>query len=196
VPHASADAPVASLESMFQAISSGQAGRSQAEAGSPGQLAGRYDDLWQLSMADPQTGLANRMLLLDRLTRELTRRERHGGCVIVSHIDLGNLKEINDELGYSSGNEVLRGMSRRLTSMLRSEDTVSRVSETELVAVMTIENEEFLEPLMQRVRAVLDDPISIAGRDVDVRISATLGTVTARTAESAEEVLARAGRAA
>ena len=192
--HGSADGPVASLESMFQEISSGEAGGSRTE--SPGQLAGRYDDLWQLSMADPMTGLANRMLLLDRLTRELTRRQRHGGCVIVSHIDLGNLKEINDELGYSSGNEVLRGMSRRLTSMLRSEDTVSRVSETELVAVMTIENEEFLEPLMQRVKAVLDNPIPVTGRDVDVHVSATLGTVTARNDESAEEVLARAGHAA
>jgi hypothetical protein len=62
--------------------------------------------------------------------------------------------------------------------------------------VMTIENEEFLEPLMQRVKAVLDDPISITGSNVDVRVSATLGTVTARNAESAEEVLARAGHAA
>jgi len=199
--HAPADVPVASLESMFQEISSspvsssGEAGEGRS-SGTSGQLTGRYDDLWQLSMADPMTGLANRMLLLDRLTRELTRRQRHGGCVIVSHIDLGNLKEINDELGYSSGNEVLRGMSRRLTSMLRSEDTVSRVSETELVAVMTIENEEFLEPLMRRVQAVFDDPISLGGRHRAVRIAATLGTVTARDAESAEEVLARAGHAA
>jgi diguanylate cyclase (GGDEF)-like protein len=192
--HAPVAPNVASLESMFQAISSAESGSGSTGASAP--LTGRYDDLWQLSLADPQTGLANRMLLLDRLTRELTRRQRHGGCVIVSHIDLGNLKEINDELGYSSGSEVLRGMSRRLTSMLRSEDTVSRVSETELVAVMTIENEEFLEPLMRRVQAVLDDPIAVAGRDLDVRVSAKLGTVTARNAESAEEVLARAGHAA
>jgi diguanylate cyclase (GGDEF)-like protein len=192
--HTSAAPTVASLESMFQEISSAESGNGGVPARAP--FTGRYDDLWQLSMADPQTGLANRMLLLDRLTRELTRRQRHGGCVIVSHIDLDNLKEINDELGYSSGSEVLRGMSRRLTSMLRSEDTVSRVSETELVAVMTIQDEEFLEPLIRRVQAVLDNPIAVAGRDVDVRVSATLGTVTARNAESAEEVLARAGHAA
>jgi diguanylate cyclase (GGDEF)-like protein len=114
--------------------------------------------------------------------------------VVVSHIDLGNLKDINHRLGYPSGNEVLRGMSRRLTSMLRSEDTVSRVGESELVAVMTIENERFVGPLMQRVQGVLDDPISVSGGRVQV--SANLGTVTARSAESAEEVLARAGDAA
>ena len=180
-----------SVESMFHEISFGDASDRQER---PGEPIGKYDDLWQLSLSDPLTGLANRMLLLDRLTRELTRRQRHGGCVIVSHIDLDNLKDINDEFGYSSGNEVLRGMSRRLTAMLRSEDTVSRVSETELVAVMTIEDEQYVRPLMERVQAVLDDPISVTGRNV--RVETTLGTVTARNSESAEQVLARAGQAA
>jgi diguanylate cyclase (GGDEF)-like protein len=180
---------------MFQEISStdgGDGGDGGATRTTP--PATRYDDLWQLSLADPVTGLANRMLLLDRLTRELTRSRRHGGCVVVSHIDLGNLKDINDQLGYPSGNEVLRSMSRRLTSMLRGEDTVSRVGESELVAVMTIENERFVGPLMQRVQDVLDDPISVSGGRVQV--AATLGTVTAESAESAEDVLARAGEVA
>jgi diguanylate cyclase (GGDEF)-like protein len=188
----SAEPIPASLESMFLEISSTDSHDGGASRSTP--PATRYDDLWQLSLADPVTGLANRMLLLDRLTRELTRSRRHGGCVVVAHIDLGNLKDINDQLGYPSGNEVLRGMSRRLTSMLRGEDTVSRVGESELVAVMTIENERFIGPLMQRVQDVLDDPISVSGGRVQV--SANLGTVTARNAESAEEVLARAGDAA
>jgi diguanylate cyclase (GGDEF)-like protein len=179
------------LEAMFEQISSADLGGGKAERPT---FATRYDELWQLSLADPLTGLANRMLLLDRLTRELTRCQRHGGHVIVSHIDLGNLRDINGELGYTSGNEVLRGMTRRLTSMLRSEDTVSRVGETELVAVMTIEDEQFVGPLMQRVQGVLDNPVPIA--DGQVRVSATLGTVIARISESAEEVLARAGSAA
>jgi len=176
---------------MFREISFGD---SSDRLERPAVPAGKYDDLWQLSLADPLTGLANRLLLLDRLNRELTRRRRHGGCVIVSHIDLDNLKDINDEYGYSSGNEVLRGMSRRLTAMLRSEDTVSRVGESELVAVMTIEDEQHMQPLMQRVQAVLNDPITVTGRDV--RVATTLGTVAARNSESAEQVLERAGNAA
>jgi diguanylate cyclase (GGDEF)-like protein len=187
-----ADPPLSeteSLEAMFREISLARADGPERS----GQASGKYDDLWQLSLADPLTGLANRMLLLDRLTRELTRRRRHGGCVIVSHIDLDNLKDINDEFGYSSGNEVLRGMSRRLTGMLRSEDTVSRVGESELVAVMTVADEQYTEPLMQRVQAVLDDPILVTGQNL--KIETTLGTVTARNSESAEEVLERAGHA-
>src|ERR1039458_2210506 len=97
-----------SVESMFHEISFGDASDRQER---PGEPIGKYDDLWQLSLSDPLTGLANRMLLLDRLTRELTRRQRHGGCVIVSHIDLDNLKEINDELGYSSGHDSRHALS-------------------------------------------------------------------------------------
>jgi len=184
--------PFGSLESMFEEISFGDFVDDQQKRRP--RFMGKYDDLWQLSLADPLTGLANRMLLLDRLTRELTRRRRHGGCVIVSHIDLDNLKDINDQFGYSSGNEVLLGVTRRLTAMLRSEDTVSRVGESELVAVMTIENEKFVGPLMQRVRDVLANPIAVSAGAV--KVSTTLGTVTARNSESAEEVLARAGHAA
>ncbi len=180
-----------SLESMFDAISIGGSG---ARSEGAGQSHGKYDDLWQLSLSDPQTGLANRLLLIDRLTRELTRRRRHGGCVVVSHIDLDNLKDINHEFGYPSGYEVLRRVSGRLTAMLRSEDTVSRISENELVAVMTVEDEQYVDLLMRRVQAVLDDPIALSGGTV--RVTTTLGTVTARSSESAEEVLARAGQAA
>jgi len=99
-PDPAAHQAFGSLESMFHEISFGDSSDRQDR---PGEAIGKYDDLWQLSLSDPLTGLANRMLLLDRLTRELTRRQRHGGCVIVSHIDLDNLKDINDEFGYSSG---------------------------------------------------------------------------------------------
>jgi diguanylate cyclase (GGDEF)-like protein len=178
-----------SLELMFSEISFGGTGDRQAQ--SPTQRVGKYDELWQLALSDPLTGLANRMLLLDRLNRELARRQRHGGCVIVSHIDVQNLKDINYELGYSSGNEVLRGISRRLTSLLRTEDTVGRVGESELVAVMTIESEEAVGPLMQRLQEAFEVPIAVPERQVQVSVS--FGIVTARDAESAEEVLARAG---
>ena len=96
---------------------------------------GKYDQLWQLSMADPHTGLANQLLLLDRLTQALARRRRHGGEVVVCHIDLDNLGEINLDLGYTTGNTVLCEISRRLTSVLRAEDTVGRVGGSELVVV-------------------------------------------------------------
>src|SRR5580692_11739311 len=123
--------PVAgSVEAMFHEISTG--GESD-RLSSPRQ--GRYDDLWQLALADPNTGLVNQVLLLDRLTQALKRSRRHGGDVLVCHIDLTNFGEIYDRLGYISANEVLGEVCGRLTALLRSEDTIGRVGRSEIVAV-------------------------------------------------------------
>lgn len=177
-----------SVETMLQEISGGG---EPAPAGSTPRL-GKYDQLWQLSMADPHTGLANQLLLLDRLSQALVRRRRHGGDVVVCHIKLDNLAEINNDLGYTTGNAVLCDMSRRLTSVLRDEDTVGRVGSSELVAVITVNDEQAVGPLMRRLQHNLDEPVVLGGKGI--RLHASLGVAVAEDAESAEEVLARADR--
>jgi diguanylate cyclase (GGDEF)-like protein len=176
-----------SVESMLQEFSGG------AEAKPPGHTPrGKYDQLWQLSMSDPHTGLANQLLLLDRLTQALARRRRHGGEVVVCHIDLDNLGEINMELGYTTGNTVLSEAARRLTSVLRTEDTVGRVGGSELVVVITVNDEHAVGPLTRRLQHTLDEPVVVGGRPV--RLHASIGVAVAEDAESAEDVLTRADR--
>ena len=177
-----------SVESMLKEFSSG---RGSASAGSA-PPAGKYDQLWQLSMADPHTGLANQLLLLDRLTQALVRRRRHGGEVVVCHIDLDNLGEINVDLGYTTGNTVLCETSRRLTSVLRTEDTVGRVGGSELVVVVTVTEEQAVGPLMRRIQHTLDEPVMVGGQDI--RLHSSLGVAIAEDTESAEDVLSRADR--
>ena len=176
-----------SVESMLKEFSSGG---SDAPAGRT--RTGKYDQLWQLSMADPHTGLANQLLLLDRLTQALVRRRRHGGEVVVCHIDLDNLGEINADLGYTTGNTVLCETSRRLTSVLRTEDTVGRVGGSELVVVVTVTDEQAAGPLMRRIQHTLDEPVVVGGQDI--RLHSSLGVAIAEDAESAEDVLSRADR--
>ncbi len=173
-----------SVESMLQEFSTGGDGRAPR--------VGKYDQLWQLSMADPHTGLANQLLLLDRLTQALVRRRRHGGEVVVCHIDLDNLSEINVDLGYTIGNTVLCETSRRLTSVLRSEDTVGRVGGSELVVVVTVNDEQAVGPLMRRIQHTLDEPVTVGGQDI--RLHSSLGVAVALDTESAEDVLSRADR--
>jgi diguanylate cyclase (GGDEF)-like protein len=165
-----------------------------AEAQPPGRTprAGKYDQLWQLSMADPHTGLANQLLLLDRLTQALARRRRHGGEVVVCHIDLDNLGDVNADLGYTLGNTVLCEMSNRLTSVLRTEDTVGRVGGSELVVVLAVNDEQAVGPLLRRLQHTLDEPVVVGGQSV--RLRATLGHALAEDSESAEDVLGRADR--
>jgi diguanylate cyclase (GGDEF)-like protein len=177
-----------SVESMLREFSS--VGAEAPVTGGPPR--GKYDQLWQLSMADPHTGLANQLLVLDRLTQALVRRRRHGGEVVVCHIDLDNLAEINLDLGYTTGNTVLSEMSRRLTSVLRAEDTIGRVGGSELVVVLAVTDEQVVGPLMRRLQRTLDEPVTVGGQGI--RLIASLGVAVAEDAESAEEVLARADR--
>ena len=178
-----------SVESMLQEFSS--IGTDAPPAGASPR-AGKYDQLWQLSMADPHTGLANQLLLLDRLTQALVRRRRHGGEVVVCHIGLDNLAEINLDLGYTTGNTVLCEVSRRLTSVLRSEDTTGRVGGSELVVVVTVNTEQAVGPLLRRLQHTLDEPVSVGGQAI--RLHASLGVAIAEDSESAEDVLTRADR--
>ena len=143
---------------------------------------GKYDQLWQLSMADPHTGLANKLLLLDRLTQALARRRRHGGEVAVCHIDLDNLGEINLDLGYTTGNAVLCEGARRLTAILRAEDTVGRVGGSELVVVVAIGDEQDVAPLVRRLQQTLEEPVVVGGQRI--HIHARLGIAVAEASET------------
>ena len=149
--------------------------------------AGKYDQLWQLSMADPHTGLANQLLLLDRLTQALARMRRHGGEVVVCHVNLENLGEINADLGYTVGNTVLCEMADRLTSVLRTEDTIGRVGGSELVVVLAVSDEQAVGPLMRRLQNTLDEAVLVGGQSI--RLRATLGVALAEDTETAEDVL-------
>ena len=169
---------------MLQEFSGGEDVPERRPGGAP---AGKYDQLWQLSMADPHTGLANKLLLLDRLTQALARRRRHGGEVAVCHIDLDNLGEINLDLGYTTGNTVLCEGARRLTAILRAEDTVGRVGGSELVVVVAVDDEQDAGPLVRRLQQTLEEPVVVGGQSI--RMHARLGLALAEADETAEDVL-------
>ena len=94
--------------------------------------------------------------------------------------------------GYTTGNTVLCEMARRLTSVLRAEDTVGRVGGSELVVVVAVTDEQVVGPLMRRLQHTLDEPVHVGGQDI--RLHASLGVAVAEDSESAEDVLARADR--
>jgi diguanylate cyclase (GGDEF)-like protein len=180
-----------SVESMLQELSSGGAAESTAGGGA-GALRRSKFDLWQLSMADPHTGLANQLLLLDRLTQALARRRRHGGEVAVCHINLDNLAEIEADHGFMTSKDVLSDTARRLTSVLRAEDTVGRTGGSEFVVMAAVNDEQAVGPLMRRLQHTLDEPVLVGS--TSIRLQASLGVAIAEDDESAEDVLARADR--
>lgn len=87
----------------------------------------------RLAYYDPLTGLPNRRLLIDRLERELAHLRRCGRLGALLFIDLDNFKQINDARGHAVGDDLLRQVAQRLSSVLRQDDTVARLGGDEFV---------------------------------------------------------------
>ncbi len=84
---------------------------------------------------DPVTGLANRILLMDRLMQALVAMERLPGRLAILFVDVDHFKEVNDSFGHDAGDQVLAEVGRRLVSFSRHSDTVARIGGDEFVVL-------------------------------------------------------------
>jgi diguanylate cyclase (GGDEF)-like protein len=127
---------------------------------------------------DNLTGLPNRTLFVDRLTQTLVRAARYKRKVAVLFIDLDNFKRINDTLGHSIGDELLKATAERLIKCLRNSDTITKSSEPEMAArlggdeftvVLTELNTEWNAGVVaQRIAEELGQPLNLGSHQVVV----------------------------
>ncbi len=89
----------------------------------------------ELARLDPLTGLANRLMLRERLGDSLDRLARYGEPCAVLLIDLDRFKPINDTLGHAVGDALLEKVADRLRSAVRGIDTVARIGGDEFVVI-------------------------------------------------------------
>jgi diguanylate cyclase (GGDEF)-like protein len=97
----------------------------------------RDEQLYQQAHFDSLTGLPNRLLLKDRLTQEVARCQREAGSFALLFVDLDHFKNVNDTLGHTSGDAVLKEAARRISLCLRESDTVSRLGGDEFNMILT-----------------------------------------------------------
>ncbi len=121
---------------------------------------------------DALTGLPNRNLLHDRL-RQSVFAQRQARNIAVVFIDLDHFKFVNDSLGHSTGDELLKSMADRLRALLREGDTVARLGGDEFVLILNDQsNEEVIFRALQRITAKVAEPIEIEGKELVVTCSA------------------------
>lgn len=117
---------------------------------------------------DILTGLPNRALFTDRLDRALVRWSRHReDRFAVMFIDLNRFKVINDSLGHSAGDELLRQIGKIISNCVREEDTVARLGGDEY-AILVERLDSKADPVLvaHRIHACLEQPLEIGGQAV------------------------------
>ncbi|HVE80262.1 MAG TPA: EAL domain-containing protein [Gemmatimonadaceae bacterium] len=122
-----------------------------------------------LAYHDTLTGLPNRQLVLDRIAKSIQRARREGHQLAVYFLDLDRFKVINDSLGHSVGDEVLKVVAHRVLGVLREEDTVGRLGGDEFVIVTPRVDE--IDDAIVVARKVLDavhPSMPVAGRELFV----------------------------
>lgn len=129
-----------------------------------------------LAQHDYLTGLPNRMLLNDRLTRAIASAHRHRNSLAVLFLDVDHFKHINDSLGHAIGDQVLRAIARRLVACVRRSDTVSRQGGDEFVVLLSeVTRAEDATLSAQKIVAALSAPHRIDHQDLHVTVSVGIG---------------------
>lgn len=86
---------------------------------------------------DPLTNLPNRILFNDRLAQALTYGQRHHKYLAVMFLDLDSFKLVNDTMGHDVGDQLLVGIAKRLTEILRESDTMARIGGDEFTILLS-----------------------------------------------------------
>jgi diguanylate cyclase (GGDEF)-like protein len=123
-----------------------------------------------IALRDSLTGLANRALFADRLAHAMQLRLRNAAPVAVLLLDLVDFKRVNDNLGHSAGDELLRDVADRIQQATRTGDTVARLGGDEF-AILIEDDPQIAHDVAQRVVEAFDEPVSVEGREVFVRPS-------------------------
>jgi diguanylate cyclase (GGDEF)-like protein len=124
------------------------------------------------STHDALTELPNWVLLRDRLEQSLAVAARSSGEVALLLIDLDRFKEINDTLGHSYGDKLLRQVGPRLQSVLRDGDTVGRLGGDEFAVLLpSVEGVEEAQAVAERLRTALHMPFDVDGVILDIEAS-------------------------
>jgi diguanylate cyclase (GGDEF)-like protein/PAS domain S-box-containing protein len=144
-------------------------------------------ELAHQALHDSLTGLPNRALLTDRLVHGLARSQRSGSQLAVMFLDVDQFKMVNDSLGHSAGDDLLRHAATRIAGAIRPGDTVARFGGDEFVVVCDDVTIHEIEQVAERVLEALSHPCQIGNQEM--HITASLGIAVADTDATPESLL-------
>lgn len=150
-------------------------------------------ELQHLALHDPLTGLANRVLLMNRIEHALAHSEREKSCVGLIFLDLDGFKAVNDTWGHAQGDEVLAIVARRIRDAIRPGDTAARVGGDEFAVLCPgAADVAQLHSVAERIRREVRRPVTLADGRTYEQLSMSAGVATSHPGTTAEALLHRA----
>ena len=140
-----------------------------------------------LAFHDGLTGLPNKVLFDEVVTVALARAARSGADVALLYLDIDRFKLVNDRLGHSAGDELLRQIANRLVNASRKADTVARLGGDEFAVLLAdiraaergARDGATARRVAARISRSLGAPYAVAGNEVQVRVSVGMSTFPA-----------------
>ena len=137
------------------------------------------------ALHDPLTQLPNRALLMNHLNHAMTHYNRYkspGFAVIF--IDVDHFKQINDTLGHSAGDQLLKEISRRLQTCIRQNDLVARLGGDEFVIYLdSSKNDDDISPVLNRIISRLSYPFRLLGNELSITVSLGVSIASEQTTD-------------
>ncbi len=143
------------------------------------------------SVHDALTALGNRVLFLDRLQHASARLERNHARLAVLVVDVDDMAGVNDRMGTTAGDFVLRATAERLLGCLRGADTAARLGGDEFgILVEDVVDAGEVLGLAERVLAELRHPIRVG--ESEISVTASIGIALDHLGRAGDQVLTRA----
>jgi diguanylate cyclase (GGDEF)-like protein/PAS domain S-box-containing protein len=143
---------------------------------------------------DPLTELANQALFRDRVDHATSRLQRQGGQLAVLFIDLDDFKTVNDSLGHSAGDDLLRIVSERITKCLRHGDTAARLGGDEFAVLIDdldeVDDPQTANDIAARILSALQAPVMLGSKQVSA--TASIGIAFGSAGARVDEMLRNA----
>ncbi len=121
---------------------------------------------------DLLTGLPNRALFLDRLSNAISNAKRDDHSLAVLFLDLDRFKIVNDSLGHTIGDELLKRVSERLSSCLREGDSIARIGGDEFIVLLPhMPSEADVHAVGNKIVEEIKKPFKVEGHELYVTVS-------------------------
>ncbi len=153
----------------------------------PLQRALAYEDVFRQAKSDALTGLANRRVFEDRLGPLIDSARRYGHPLTLVSMDLDHFKEVNDNLGHATGDEVLVKVAKTFSSMIRTSDILVRMGGDEFMLVLPDTDHRAALILAERLCKSVDN-LGIYSTD-DLKLGVSIGLSQWQSAMTEEEWL-------